>query len=75
MVYDLLISEGTVIDGTGRPGFRADIAITGDRIAAIEPKLSHKDARRLSTLVAKVCVRASSTITLTMMHRCYGTHW
>lgn len=31
----LIIRGGTVIDGTGRPGFEADIAIAGGRIAAI----------------------------------------
>ncbi len=30
--YDLIIRNGRVIDGTGRPAFRNDIAITGDRI-------------------------------------------
>ncbi len=33
--HDLLMLGGTVIDGTGSPGFRADVAIRGDRIAAI----------------------------------------
>ena len=33
--YDLLIRNGTVFDGDGGPGFVADIAIRGDRIAAI----------------------------------------
>ena len=32
---DLVIRNGTVIDGTGRPGFEADIAISSGRIAAI----------------------------------------
>ncbi|QQS48390.1 MAG: D-aminoacylase [Acidobacteriota bacterium] len=35
MKYDLAIRNGLVVDGTGQPGFRADIAISGDRIAAI----------------------------------------
>jgi N-acyl-D-aspartate/D-glutamate deacylase len=35
----MLILGGTVIDGTGSPGFRADLAIRGDRIAAIGPDL------------------------------------
>src|SRR2546430_3960119 len=35
MAYDLLIKNGTVVDGTGAPGRRADVAISGDRIAEI----------------------------------------
>jgi len=35
MSYDLLIRNGTVIDGTGRPGVTADVAIEGDRIMAV----------------------------------------
>jgi N-acyl-D-aspartate/D-glutamate deacylase len=35
MAYDLIIRNGTVVDGTGAPGFRADIAVAGDRIAEI----------------------------------------
>jgi len=34
---DILIRGGTVIDGTGAAPRRADIAIAGDRIAAVEP--------------------------------------
>jgi N-acyl-D-amino-acid deacylase len=33
--YDVLIRAGTVYDGTGGPPRRADVAIRGDRIAAI----------------------------------------
>ena len=33
--YDLLIRNGLVIDGSGRPAYNADVAIKGDRIAAI----------------------------------------
>lgn len=35
MAFDLLIRGGTVIDGTGSPRQRADVAIQGDRIAGI----------------------------------------
>jgi N-acyl-D-amino-acid deacylase len=33
--YDMIIRGGTVYDGLGNPGVRADVAITGDRIATI----------------------------------------
>jgi len=33
--FDVLIVNGRVVDGTGAPWFRADVGITGDRIAAI----------------------------------------
>ncbi|MBU3717992.1 MAG: amidohydrolase family protein, partial [Actinobacteria bacterium] len=35
MAHDLIIRGGTVIDGTGAAGVRADVAVDGDRITAI----------------------------------------
>jgi N-acyl-D-aspartate/D-glutamate deacylase len=35
MAYDLVIRNGTVIDGSGRPRYRADVGVTGDRIVAL----------------------------------------
>jgi len=35
MSYDLLIRNGTVVDGTGAPRYRADVAIADGRIAEI----------------------------------------
>jgi N-acyl-D-aspartate/D-glutamate deacylase len=34
-MYDLIIRNGTVIDGSGLPRFRADVGIAGGKIAAI----------------------------------------
>lgn len=33
--YDIVFTGGTVLDGSGTPGYRADVAVRGDRIAAI----------------------------------------
>ena len=43
--YDLVIRNGLVIDGSGRPGYRADLAIKGDRIVRIG-KLKNAGAAR-----------------------------
>jgi N-acyl-D-amino-acid deacylase len=33
--YDLVVRNGTVIDGTGMPGFQADVAVAGSRVRAV----------------------------------------
>lgn len=43
--FDILFKNGTIFDGTGAPRYNADIAVTGDRIAAIGD-LANSDARR-----------------------------
>jgi N-acyl-D-aspartate/D-glutamate deacylase len=43
---DLMIRGGHVIDGTGAPGRDADVAISGGRIVAIEPRAA-RPARRI----------------------------
>jgi N-acyl-D-amino-acid deacylase len=35
VAHDLIIRNGTIVDGTGAPGYVADLAIDGDRISAI----------------------------------------
>src|SRR5229473_1702840 len=45
MAWDILIRGGTVIDGRGRPGQTADVAIAGGRIARLGPALSGDAAR------------------------------
>ncbi|NIO11774.1 MAG: amidohydrolase family protein [Deltaproteobacteria bacterium] len=39
MAYDLVIRNGTVIDGTGSPAYEADVAVEGEKIAAIGKQL------------------------------------
>ena len=46
--YDLLITGGTVLDGTGAAGVRADVAVRGDRIARVSTTpLPRASARRV----------------------------
>jgi dihydroorotase/N-acyl-D-amino-acid deacylase len=45
--YDVLIRNGRVIDGSGRPGYTADVAINGDRIVAIGKLKNAAGAREI----------------------------
>ncbi len=44
-MFDLVISGGTVVDGTGKAGYKADVGVTGETIAAIGD-LSKAEAKR-----------------------------
>ena len=44
MAYDVVLKGGTVIDGTGRERFAADVALSGDRIAAVETNIPSHEA-------------------------------
>jgi dihydroorotase/N-acyl-D-amino-acid deacylase len=57
--YDLIITNGTVIDGSGRSRFNADVAIKGDRIAKIG---SLRGANATRTLDARGMVVAPGFI-------------
>ena len=45
-MYDLLIKNGTLIDGTGAPRFAADLAVQDGRIARIASEIT-EPARRV----------------------------
>jgi N-acyl-D-aspartate/D-glutamate deacylase len=45
--YDLLIRGGRIVDGSGNPWFTGDVAIRGDRIAAIGGLSGAKAAREI----------------------------
>src|SRR5713226_1027489 len=47
MAWDILIRGGTAIDGSGRAGEIADVALAGGRIAAIGPALAGEAARTI----------------------------
>ena len=47
MAWSLLIRGGSVIDGSGAPSRVADVAVEGDRIAAIGPGLDGRAAREV----------------------------
>src|SRR5215468_10605824 len=45
MAWSLLIRHGTVMDGSGAPGVAGDVAVDGERIAAVGPDLGGEAAR------------------------------
>ena len=47
MELDLVIRNGTVVDGTGAPSKRADVAIAGDRIVAVDEGIDAGAAREI----------------------------
>ena len=44
-LFDTLITGGTLVDGTGRPAFRGDLALSGGKIAALGNLRGAKAAR------------------------------
>ena len=52
-MFDVLISGGTVVDGSGAPGRRADVAMRDGRIAAVAPTIQG-EARRTVEVAGRV---------------------
>ena len=46
-MYDILISGGMVIDGTGQTWYRADVGITGDRLSIFRGDVSGLDVGKV----------------------------
>jgi len=46
MALDLLLTNGTVIDGSGQPAYRADVGLSGDRIVKVDA-LAETEAREV----------------------------
>ena len=59
--FDVLLINGRIVDGTGAPGFRGDVGIVGDRIAAMG---ALKDASAATTIDAAGLVVAPGFIDL-----------
>ncbi len=47
MSYDLLIKNGTIVDGSGAPSYQGDVAVKGDQIVAV----GEVDAERASRTI------------------------
>ena len=47
MLFDTLILNGTVVDGTGKPGYKADVGLAGARIADIGSLAAAEAGRRI----------------------------
>ena len=59
--YDLVIRGGTIVDGTGIPRYRADLAVKDGRIAMISGKIAPGSAREID---ASGCIVAPGAIDL-----------
>ena len=59
--YDVVIRGGTVVDGTGIPRFRGDVAIKDGRVAMISGRISAGGAKELD---ASGCIVAPGAVDL-----------
>ena len=60
--YDVVISNGKIVDGTGNPWFYGDVAISGDHIARVTPAGMLRDAAAKERIDAHGLVVAPGVI-------------
>jgi len=54
-MFDILIKNGTLIDGSGSPGFKSDLAISDGKIVQIGPSLEAQAATEVDATGLVVC--------------------
>ena len=73
VTFDLLIRNGTVIDGTGMPRFRADVGVVGRTIAKVG-RIRERGRREIDAeghFVTPGFIDGHTHLTC----RCVGTRW
>jgi N-acyl-D-amino-acid deacylase len=60
--YDLVITNGRIVDGTGNPWFYGDVAVAGDRIVRVTPAGLLRDAPAARRIDATGLVVAAGAI-------------
>lgn len=53
-MFDLIISNGTIVDGSGLPAYRGDVGITGDRLVSVGRSLADATAARVVDATGRV---------------------